>query len=152
MKNKNSIPEQVIFYNNFKGAIYGGTPDQVKRLMVAFCQFAFENQEPEVEPDIAMTFGMMKSAVEADRKHYADRCEQNRINALKRTGVVIFGVVSSIRYTDLSYTFTVDGEEYCFELKDDDTKYMCDCIMENMEVEIEYKGGKPVRITQAFKA
>ena len=29
-------PEQAIFYQNFKGAIYGGTPEQVKNLMTAF--------------------------------------------------------------------------------------------------------------------
>ena len=34
-------PEQAIFYQNFKGAIYGGTPKQVKNLMTAFCQYAF---------------------------------------------------------------------------------------------------------------
>ena len=32
--------EQAIFYQNFKGAIYGGTPEQVKNLMTAFCQYA----------------------------------------------------------------------------------------------------------------
>ena len=35
-------PEQAIFYQNFKGAIYGGTPEQVKNLMTAFCQYTFD--------------------------------------------------------------------------------------------------------------
>ena len=38
---KSKKPEQAIFYQNFKGAIYGGTPEQVKNLMTAFCQYAF---------------------------------------------------------------------------------------------------------------
>ena len=33
---KSKKPEQAIFYQNFKGAIYGGTPEQVKNLMTAF--------------------------------------------------------------------------------------------------------------------
>ena len=37
---KTKKPEQAIFYQNFKGAIYGGTPEQVKNLMTAFCQYA----------------------------------------------------------------------------------------------------------------
>ncbi len=33
---KSKKPEQAIFYQNFKGAIYGGTPEQVKNLMTAY--------------------------------------------------------------------------------------------------------------------
>ena len=91
---KTKKPEQAIFYQNFKGAIYGGTPEQVKNLMTAFCQYAFDGVEtPSVAPDIAMTFGMMKASVDADRKHYQEVCEQNRINALKKTGLTISGYV-----------------------------------------------------------
>ena len=54
---KTMKPEQTIVYQNFKGAIYGGTPEQVKNLMTAFCQYAFDGIEtPSVAPDIAMTF------------------------------------------------------------------------------------------------
>lgn len=82
---KSKKPEQAIFYQNFKGAIYDGTPEQVKNLMTAFCQYAFDGVDnPTVAPDIAMTFGMMKASVDANRKHYQDVCEQNRINALKK--------------------------------------------------------------------
>ena len=53
--------------------------------MIAFCQYAFDGVDnPTVAPDIAMTFGMMKASVDADRKHYQEVCEQNRINALKK--------------------------------------------------------------------
>ena len=82
---KTKKPEQAIFYQNFKGAIYGGTPEQVKNLMTAFCQYAFDGiDKPSVAPDIAMTFEMMKASIDADRKHYQEVCEQNRINALKK--------------------------------------------------------------------
>jgi hypothetical protein len=82
---KSKKPEQAIFYQNFKGAIYGGTPEQVKNLMTAFCQYAFDGVDnPTVAPDIAMTFGMMKASVDADRKHYQEVCELNRMNALKK--------------------------------------------------------------------
>ena len=58
---KTKKPEQAIFYQNFKGAIYGGTPEQVKNLMTAFCQYAFDGvEEPKVAPDIAMTFSCPK--------------------------------------------------------------------------------------------
>ena len=93
---KTKKPEQAIFSQNFKGAIYGGTPEQVKNLMTAFCQYAFDGiDKPSVAPDIAMTFGMMKASVDADRKHYQEVCEQNRINALKKTGLTISGYVQS---------------------------------------------------------
>ena len=44
---KSKKPEQAIFYQNFKGAIYGGTPEQVKNLMTAFCQYAFDGIETQ---------------------------------------------------------------------------------------------------------
>ncbi len=34
---KSKKPEPAIFYQNFKGAIYGGTSQQVKNLMTVFC-------------------------------------------------------------------------------------------------------------------
>ncbi len=93
---KTKKPEQAIFYQNFKGAIYGGTPEQVKNLMTAFCQYAFDGiEQPSIAPDIAMTFGMMKASVDADRKHYQEVCEQNRINALKKC----FGCMGTIKKT-----------------------------------------------------
>ena len=114
---KSKKPEQAIFYQNFKGAIYGGTPEQVKNLMTAFCQYAFDGVDnPTVTPDIAMTFGMMKASVDADRKHYQEVCEQNRINALKKTGLTISGFVQSALDAGEYITITVDDEEYRFAI------------------------------------
>ena len=110
---KTKKPEQAIFYQNFKGAIYGGTPEQVKNLMTAFCQYAFDGVDnPTVAPDIAMTFGMMKASVDADRKHYQEVCEQNRINALKKTGLTITGFIQYALDTNEYITFTVDDEAF----------------------------------------
>ena len=51
-------PEQAILYQNFKGAIYGGTPEQVKNLMTAFCQYAFDGIET---PSFGRFFLMVES-------------------------------------------------------------------------------------------
>ena len=145
-------PEQAIFYQNFKGAIYGGTPEQVKNLMTAVCQYAFDGIEtPSVAPDIAMTFGMMKASVDADRKHYQEVCEQNRINALKKTGLTISGYVQSALDAGEYITITVDDEEYRFSYSDknNDTKEILKNANQGDYVEIEIKGGKPVDIRYA---
>ena len=149
---KTKKPEQAIFYQNFKGAIYGGTPEQVKNLMTAFCQYAFDGIEtPSVAPDIAMTFGMMKASVDADRKHYQEVCEQNRINALKKTGLTISGYVQSALDAGEYITITVDDEEYRFSYSDKntDTKEILKNANQGDYVEIEIKGGKPVDIRYA---
>ena len=149
---KTKKPEQAIFYQNFKGAIYGGTPEQVKNLMTAFCQYAFDGvEEPKVAPDIAMTFGMMKASVDADRKHYQEVCEQNRINALKKTGLTLSGYVQSALDAGEYITITVDDEEYRFSYSDknNDTKEILKNANQGDYVEIEIKGGKPVDIRYA---
>ena len=149
---KTKKPEQAIFYQNFKGAIYGGTPEQVKNLMTAVCQYAFDGIEtPSVAPDIAMTFGMMKASVDADRKHYQEVCEQNRINALKKTGLTISGYVQSALDAGEYITITVDDEEYRFSYSDknNDTKEILKNANQGDYVEIEIKGGKPVDIRYA---
>ena len=149
---KTKKPEQAIFYQNFKGAIYGGTPEQVKNLMTAFCQYAFDGIEtPSVAPDIAMTFGMMKASVDADRKHYQEVCEQNRINALKKTGLTISGYVQSALDAGEYITITVDDEEYRFSYSDknNDTKEILKNANQGDYVEIEINGGKPVDIRYA---
>ena len=147
-------PEQAIFYQNFKGAIYGGTPEQVKNLMTAFCQYAFDGvEEPKVAPDIAMTFGMMKASVDADRKHYQEVCEQNRINALKKTGLTISGYVQHILDAGEYITFTVDDEEYRFALADAN-KEISETLKKTYPgdfVEIEIKGGRPISVRQAIE-
>ena len=149
---KTKKPEQAIFNQNFKGAIYGGTPEQVKNLMTTFCQYAFDGgEEPKVAPDIAMTFGMMKASVDADRKHYQEVCEQNRINALKKTGLTISGYVQSALDAGEYITITVDDEEYRFSYSDknNDTKEILKNANQGDYVEIEIKGGKPVDIRYA---
>ena len=149
---KSKKPEQAIFYQNFKGAIYGGTPEQVKNLMTAFCQYAFDGIEtPSVAPDIAMTFGMMKASVDADRKHYQEVCEQNRINALKKTGLTISGFVQSALDAGEYITFTVDDEEYRFAIAEANevTRETLKNTYPGDFVEIEIKGGRPISIRQA---
>lgn len=145
---KKKKPEQAIFYQNFKGAIYGGTDSQVKRLMVAFCQYAFDNVlEPQIDDDIAMSFAIMRESIDADRKHYMDVCEQNRINGLKRTGYTITGTVQKVRVTNDTVTFEVDDEEYCFNRAD-----IGDALMEIVVgdfVEIDFKNGKHIAIRTA---
>ena len=145
-------PEQAIFYQNFKGAIYGGTPEQVKNLMTAFCQYAFDGiEQPSIAPDMAMTFGMMKASVDADRKHYQEVCEQNRINALKKTGLTIAGYAQHVLDAGEYITFTVDDEEYRFALADvsNATKETLQNTYPGDFVEIEIKGGRPISIRQA---
>ena len=146
---KSKKPEQAIFYQNFKGAIYDGTPEQVKNLMTAFCQYAFDGVDnPTVAPDIAMTFGMMKASVDADRKHYQEVCEQNRINALKKTGLTISGFVQSALDAGEYITFTVDDEEYRFAIAEANevTRETLKNTYPGDFVEIEIKGGRPISL------
>ena len=120
--------------------------------MTAFCQYAFDGVDnPTVAPDIAMTFGMMKASVDADRKHYQEVCEQNRINALKKTGLTISGYVQSALDAGEYITITVDDEEYRFSYSDknNDTKEILKNANQGDYVEIEIKGGKPVDIRYA---
>ncbi|MBR3955793.1 MAG: hypothetical protein IKJ63_10005 [Clostridia bacterium] len=148
---KSKKSEQAIFYQNFKGAIYGGTPEQVKNLMIAFFQYAFDGiDHPTVAPDIAMTFGMMKASVNADRKHYQEACKQNRINALKKTGLTISGYVHQVLDAGEYITFTVDDEEYRFVLANanEATKQTLKDTYPADFVEIEIKGGRPISIRQ----
>lgn len=92
-------PENTIFYSNYKEAIYTGTPEQVKELMVAFCQYAFDDvKEPQVTGQVKMVWGVIKGNIDRDREQYIFRCEQNRENALKRHSE--------------TYTYNVDGRVY----------------------------------------
>ena len=116
--------------------------------MVAFCQYAFDNVlEPQIDDDIAMSFAIMRESIDADRKHYMDVCEQNRINGLKRTGYTITGTVQKVRATDDTVTFEDDDEEYCFNRAD-----IGDALMEIVVgdfVEIDFKNGKHIAIRTA---
>ncbi len=64
--------------------IYNATPEQVKEIMVAFCQYAFDDKEPKVSGGISLVWGVLKGNIDRDRAQYIARCEQNRENALKR--------------------------------------------------------------------
>ena len=94
---------------------------------------------------------MMKASVDADRKHYQEVCEQNRINALKKTGLTITGFIQYALDTNEYITFTVDDEEYRFTIAE-----VNETIKENLKnlyvgdfVEIEIKGGRPIGIRKA---
>ena len=98
-----------------------------------------------------MTFGMMKASVDADRKHYQELCEQNRINALKKTGLTISGFVQSALDAGEYITFTVDDEEYRFAIAEANevTRETLKNTYPGDFVEIEIKGGRPISIRQA---
>lgn len=81
---KKKKPENAIFYGNYKEMIYSGSPEDVKEIMVAFCEYAFDNKEPKVSPRIALAWGIIKGNIDSDRKQYMERCEKNRRNAKKR--------------------------------------------------------------------
>lgn len=83
---KDKKPENVIFYSNYKQMIYNATPQQVKAIMVAFCEYAFDEKEPVVSPEIALAWQLIKGNIDRDRELYIARCEQNRENALKNKG------------------------------------------------------------------
>ena len=91
-------PENTIFYSNYKDMIYNATPEQVKEIMVAFCQYAFEDKEPQVSGQINLLWGVLKGNIDRDRAQYIARCEQNRENANKRHNETV--------------VYTVNGREY----------------------------------------
>ena len=91
-------PENTIFYSNYKDMIYNATPEQVKEIMVAFCQYAFDDIEPLVSGQINLLWGVLKGNIDRDRAQYIARCEQNRENANKRHNEMI--------------VYTVNGHEY----------------------------------------
>ncbi len=91
-------PENAIFYGNYKDMIYNATPEQVKAIMVAFCEYAFEDKTPTVPPEISLVWGVIKGNIDADFKQYTERCEKNRENALKRYNNTVI--------------YTVNGQEY----------------------------------------
>ena len=82
--------------------IYNATPEQVKEIMTAFCQYAFDEEEPEVSGQIKLLWGIIKGNIDRDRSQYIARCEQNRENALKRYE----------EKTKEKVTYTLNGHEY----------------------------------------
>ena len=93
----------------------------------------------------------MKASIDADRKRYQEVCEQNRINALKKTGLVISGFVQSALDAGEYITFTVDDEEYRFAIAEANevTRETLKNTYPGDFVEIEIKGGRPISIRQA---
>lgn len=95
---KTDKPSNAIFYGNYKDVIYNASAQQVKELMTAFCQYAFDDITPEVSPDIALVWGVIKGNIDDDYRQYIARCEKNRDNANKRYGKEL--------------TYQIDGYEY----------------------------------------
>lgn len=104
MKSKKK-PNKAIFYGNYKGLIYNGTPEQVKAIMTAFCQYAFDDITPTVSSDISLAWGIMKGNIDDDFKQYNERCEKNRENANKRYGKGATDELDSVTYTMDGYEF-----------------------------------------------
>ena len=119
-------PENTIFYSNYKDMIYNATPEQVKEIMVAFCQYAFEDKEPQVSGQINLLWGVLKGNIDRDRAQYIARCEQNRENANKRHNETVVYTVNGHEYEltypksnakniiseeDFAYTFEECGED-----------------------------------------
>lgn len=98
-------PSTAIFYGNYKEMIYNATPEQVKEIMTAFCQYAFDDITPTVSSDITLAWGIMKGNIDDDFKQYNERCEKNRENALKRYGK---GADNDLKIV----TYTIDGHEF----------------------------------------
>ena len=95
-------PSTAIFYGNYKEMIYNATPEQVKEIMTAFCQYAFDDITPTVSSDISLAWGIMKGNIDDDFKQYNERCEKNRENALKRYGKNAADTI----------TYIIDNHEY----------------------------------------
>ena len=52
MKSKKK-PNNAIFYGNYKELIYNGTPEQVKAIMTAFCQYAFDDITRDISREVS---------------------------------------------------------------------------------------------------
>ena len=95
---KNKKPENTIFYSNYKDMIYSATPEQVKEIMVAYCQYAFDDIEPQVSGQINLLWGVIKGNIDRDRAQYIARCEQNSENARQRHSESIIYTVDDHKY------------------------------------------------------
>lgn len=102
---KEKVPANAIFYGNYKDMIYNATPEEVKEIMVAFCEYAFDNKVPKVSPNISLAWGIIKGNIDDDRKQYIERCNKNRENALKRYNKAAEDEIAST-------TYTLDGHQY----------------------------------------
>lgn len=95
---KNKKPENTIFYSNYKDMVYSATPEELKEIMVAFCQYAFDNQEPQVSDHIKLLWRVMKGNIDRDRAQYIARCEQNSENARQKPNEKVVYTLDDIKY------------------------------------------------------
>ena len=141
MKGKNIMkekkPANTIFYENYKEMIYSSTPEQCKEIMTAFCQYAFDDIEPEVSGQINLLWGIIKGNIDKDRKQYIERCEQNRENARKR--------YNKDRCIE---TFDINGEILTIEY----TKETKDCIPNGPDELMAYCNGDVEKAKKAIEA
>ena len=70
-------PTTAIFYGNYKEMIYNATPEQVKEIMTAFCQYAFDDIIPTVSSNVSLAWGIMKGNIDDDFKQYNERGEKS---------------------------------------------------------------------------
>ncbi len=95
---KEKKPANAIFYGNYKDMIYNATPEEVKEIMVAFCEYAFDNKIPKLSPNISLAWGIIKGNIDDDRKQYMERCNKNRENAQKRYSLTVTYTVGEHEY------------------------------------------------------
>ena len=95
---KNKKPENTIFYSNYKDMIYRAKPEEAKEIMVAFCQYAFDDKEPEVSDSLKLLWSVMKGNIDRDRVQYIARCEQNSENARQRHNESVIYTVDEHKY------------------------------------------------------
>ena len=77
-------PAGALFYARYKDLMYLLPAEQVKELMVAFCEYAFDDKNPDVSQELIPVWALVKSGIDEDYKQYNDRCEQNKENIKKR--------------------------------------------------------------------
>lgn len=95
---KEKRPPNTIFYGNYKDMIYNASPEDVKAIMVAICEYAFDNKNPEVPPSIALAWGIIKGNIDKDRENYLETCRKNSENAKKRYSSTITYTVGDYEY------------------------------------------------------
>ena len=77
-------PAGALFYARYKDLMYLLPAEQVKELMVGFCEYAFDDKNPDVSQELIPVWALVKSGIDEDYKQYNDRCEQNKENIKKR--------------------------------------------------------------------
>ncbi len=91
-------PPNTIFYGSYKDMIYNASPQEVKEIMVAFCEYAFDHKTPKVSPNISLVWGIIKGNIDKDHSQYSEKCRKNSENAKKRYSSTV--------------TYTIGDNEY----------------------------------------